>query len=194
MYWTPYCKGMGKVQPAAWGICNPKVNKKTRWKLLESCVMLRLVYGLHQACFPKKEMKKIESCWFQLSRSMVKGGWRRVSEDPKDIDFRFVYRNNDLQRIIGIKSIKDFFLGHHLRYLGHVCRDENTAITKKMMFAYARSMGEDCWKLRYEPNSTSAGYLGPGGFQEVHQITDGPTSTAMKLAIWRNYKLVICIA
>ena len=100
MYWTPYCKGMGKVQPAAWGICNPKVNKKTRWKLLESCVMLRLVYRLHQACFPKKEMKKIEFCWFQLSRSMVKGGWMRVSEDPKDIDFRFVYRNNDLQRII----------------------------------------------------------------------------------------------
>ena len=93
-----------------------------------------------------------------------------------------------------IKSIKDFFLDHHLRYLGHVCRDENTAITKKIMFAYARSMGEDCWKLRYEPNSTFAGYLGPGGFQEVHQITDGPTSTAMKLAIWRNYKLVICIA
>ena len=81
-------------------LCNPKVNKKTRRKLLESCVMLRLVYRLHQACFPKKEMKKIEFCWFQLSRSMVKGGWMRVSEDPKDIDFRFVYRNNDLQRII----------------------------------------------------------------------------------------------
>ena len=116
-------------------LCDTKVNKNTRRKLLESCVMPRLIYGL-QACFPKeKEMKKIESCWLQLLRTMVKGGWRRVSEDPEDPDFRFVYRNSDLQRIIGTKSIRDILLGHHLRYFGHICRDENTAITKKMMFA-----------------------------------------------------------
>ena len=128
-------------------LCDPKVNKNTRLKLLESCVMPRLIYGL-QACFPKeKEMKKIESCWFQLLRTMVKGGWRRVSEDPEDPDFRFVYRNSDLQRIIGTKSIRDILLGHHLRYFGHVCRDENPAITKKMMFAVSKASNySDPWE------------------------------------------------
>ena len=128
-------------------LCDTKVNRGTRWKLLESCVVPRLLYGL-QACFPKEEqMKKIEFCWFQLLRSMVKGGWKRVSEDPGDLDFRFVYSNVDLQRIIGAKSIRDILLVHHLRYLGHVCRDENTSITKKLMFADPQvSYFRDPWK------------------------------------------------
>ena len=97
MYWTPYCKGMGKVQPAAWGICNPKVNKKTRWKLLESCVMLRLVYRLHQACFPKKEMKKNRVL---LVSVITINGQGRVDEGIRRSKRHwFVYRNNDLQRI-----------------------------------------------------------------------------------------------
>ena len=50
------------------------------------------------------------------------------------------------QRIMGAKSIKDIFLGHHLRYLGHVCRDENTAITKKMMFTDSQASNySDPW-------------------------------------------------
>ena len=128
-------------------LCDPKVRKKTRKKLLESCVVPRLIYGL-QACFPnEEETKKIESCWFQLLRTMVRGGWRRVSEDPEDPDYRFVYTNVELQRIIGAKSIRDILLAHHLRYLGHVCRDENTAITKKMMFADSQvKYFRDPWK------------------------------------------------
>ncbi len=128
-------------------LCDTKVNKKTRWKLLESCVVPRLLYGL-QACFPKEEqIKKIESCWFRLLRTMVRGGWKRVSDDPEDPDFRFVYTNADLQRIIGAKSIRDILLAHHLRYLGHVCRDENTSITKKIMFAEPQvSYFRDPWK------------------------------------------------
>ena len=39
-------------------------------------------------------------------------GQGRLEEGVRDPDFRFVYRN--LQRIIGAKSIKDTFLGHHL--------------------------------------------------------------------------------
>ena len=73
-------------------LCDAKVNKQTRWKLLEACVVPKLLYGL-QACFPKDRLKKIEAAWFQFLRSMVVGGWRRVSEDPEDLDFRFIYRN-----------------------------------------------------------------------------------------------------
>ena len=81
-------------------LCDTKVNKQTRWKFLETCVAPRLLYGL-QACYPKEEqLKKIESCWSQFLRSMVKGGWRRRSEDPENPDYRFVYKNSDIQRIL----------------------------------------------------------------------------------------------
>ena len=128
-------------------LCDAKVNKKTRWKFLEACVVPRLLYGL-QACYPKEaQLKKIESCWFQFLRSMVIGGWRRVSEDPDDPDFRFVYTNLDLQHILGAKSIRDILKSHHLRYLGHVCREENLSLTKKMMFAQPQvNYYRDPWK------------------------------------------------
>ena len=118
-------------------LCDTKVNKKTRWRILEACVVPRLLYGL-QACYPKEDqLKKMESCWFQCLRSMVKGGWKRVSDDPEEPDFRFVYRNQDLQRILGAKSIRDILLVHQLRYLGHICREENTSLTKRLLFADA---------------------------------------------------------
>ena len=72
------------------------------------------------------------------------GGWKRGSEDPEDPDYRFVYRNHELQRVLGAKSIRDILLTHHLRYLGHVCREENTSLTKKLMFAEPKS--KDPWK------------------------------------------------
>ena len=52
------------------------VNLRTRRKLLESCVRSHLTYGT-QAWFPnEQQMWKLEICWFQCLRSMVKGGWK----------------------------------------------------------------------------------------------------------------------
>ena len=128
-------------------LCDIKINRKTRWKILEACVVPRLLYGL-QACYPKEEqLKKLEACWFQFLRSMVKGGWKRVSNDPDNPDFRFVYSNADLEFILRAKPLRGILKAHHLRYMGHVCREENVSLTKKMMFAepqvrYCR----DAWK------------------------------------------------
>ena len=45
-------------------LCDAKVNKKTRWKFLEACVVPRLLYGL-QACYPKEaQLKKTVSVGF----------------------------------------------------------------------------------------------------------------------------------
>ena len=129
-------------------LCDTKVNKRTRMKLLESCVAPRLIYGL-QACYPKEQqLKKIDACWFQFLRSMVGGGWKRRSEDPDEPDFRFVYSNIDLQRILGAKPIRGILKLHHLRYLGHVCREENMSLTKKLMFAEPQvTHYRDPWKV-----------------------------------------------
>ena len=129
-------------------LCDPKVNKKTRWKLMESCVAPRLLYGL-QACFPsKQQMKKIEACWHQLLRSMVRGGWKRVSNDPENPDFRYVLTNKSIERILKCnKTIRGIAVSHHMRYFGHVARMRNTSLTKKMMFADPQRLRySDPWK------------------------------------------------
>ena len=128
-------------------LCDINVNRRTRWKLLEACVIPRLLYGL-QACYPKEDqMKKLESTWFQFLRSMVKGGWRRMSNDPENPDFRFAYSNADLEFILRAKPLRGILKSHHLKYMGHVCRDQNTALTKKMMFAEPQvRFYRDPWK------------------------------------------------
>lgn len=129
-------------------LCDTKVNRHTRWKLLEACVAPRLLYGF-QACYPNEtQLRKIEAFWYQLLRSMVRGGWKRVSEDPDDPDFRFVYSNARVERILRCKkNIRSIARSHHMRYFGHVCRENNTSLTKKMMFAVPqRRYYRDPWK------------------------------------------------
>ena len=129
-------------------LCDTKVNKLTRWRLLEACIVPRLLYGF-QACYPNEaQLKKIEACWYQFLRSMVRGGWKRVCNDPENPDFRFVYTNASLERILSCKkTIRGIARLHHMRYFGHVCREKNTSLTKKMMFARPqRSHYRDPWK------------------------------------------------
>ena len=115
---------------------------------MEACVVPRLPYGF-QACFPNEhQLKKIEACWHQLLRSMVKGGWKRVSDDPEHTDFRFVLSNTSIERILRCKkTIRGIAKVHHMRYFGHVCRENNLSLTKKIMFAQPqRSHYRDPWK------------------------------------------------
>ena len=115
---------------------------------MESCVAPRLLYGL-QACFPsKQQMKKIEACWHQLLRSMVRGGWKRVSNDPENPNFRYVLTNKSIERILKCnKTIRGIAISHHMRYFGHVARMRNTSLTKKMMFADPQRLRySDPWK------------------------------------------------
>ena len=113
------------------------VSLRTRRKLLESCVRSRLTYGT-QAWFPnEQQMRKLEICWFQCLRSMVKGGWKRIetSDHSDEVDYTFVYSNQELERILKTVPLRDFIYSQHLKYIAHICRAENTAITKKMLFA-----------------------------------------------------------
>ena len=113
------------------------VNLRTRRKLLESCVRSRLTYGT-KAWFPnEQQMRKLEICWFQCLRSMVKGGWKRIetSDHSDEVDYTFVYSSQELEKILKTVPLRDFIYSQHLKYIAHICRAENTAITKKMLFA-----------------------------------------------------------
>ena len=127
-------RATGKFYELKSVLSDKQVNMNTRRKLIEACVRSRLVYGT-QACFPlEKEMKKLESCWAQHLRYMVRGGWARKGEDG-DNDYRFLYRNTEIEEIVGSMPLRYFVEKQHLKYIAHVCRGPNTSITKKLLFA-----------------------------------------------------------
>ena len=80
------------------------VNLKRRRKILESCVRSRLLFGIDAGIPKRGQVKKLDACWFQMLRSMVKRGWRRRNVgqdvDPEDLDFSFIYANHQLQHIL----------------------------------------------------------------------------------------------
>ena len=109
------------------------VNMSTKKKLLEACVRSRLTFGV-QAWLPKEEeIRKLEVCWFQCLRNMVKGGWRRRNREEGE--YQFVYSNADLQNIVKTCPLRSFIYTQHLKYIAHVCRAENTDLTKVLSSA-----------------------------------------------------------
>ena len=116
------------------------VNVRSRRKLVESCVRSRLTYGT-QAWFPKEqELKRLESCWHEILRSMVKGGWSRKKppEGSDEVEYAFKYSNQQIQNILKTAPLRDAIYHQYLKYIGHVCRMSNNAIPKRLMFATAQ--------------------------------------------------------
>ena len=127
-------------------LCDSDINLKTRRKILEACVRSRLIYGT-SAWNPKEgEIRKLETCWNECLRSMVKGGWRR-QESSDENDYRFVYTNQDLEDILQTSPLHLEILVQRMRYYGHTCRRGNTATTKRLMFAKSKRLYvRDPWK------------------------------------------------
>ena len=98
-----------------------EIHLSIRRKLPEACVRPRLTYAT-QSWRPKKQaIKKLEACWFRFLRIMVKGCFRKKEPD-NDLNFSFVYTNDDLQRIVNCQHIRDFINTQYLKYIAHVCR------------------------------------------------------------------------
>ena len=129
-------------------LTDTKINMRTRRKLLEACVRSRLTYGT-QALFPNEaQLQRLEAWWHQLLRSMVKGGWGRRNqlEGEDDTDFSFVYLNTVIEGIVKTVSLRNHIYSQYLQYTGHICRSENTTITKKLLFAKpTRKYVRDPW-------------------------------------------------
>ena len=127
---------LGKFNEMSKVLCDGRVNMPTRRKLVESCVRSRLTYALQASKIYESDIRKIEGAWYGMLRRMVRNGWkrRRDLDDGEDDDMAYIYRNNDLERIVGTPNIRDFLNVQYLRYIAHICRRENTNLTKKMMF------------------------------------------------------------
>ena len=54
--------------------------------------------------------------------------------EPVDLDWAFVYTNNDLENITKTTNISNFCKTQHLKYIGHVTRLSNDSLQKQVLF------------------------------------------------------------
>ena len=163
----------------------------TRRKIMEACVRSRLTYGT-QAMSPKEaELQRLETCWRQCLRSMVRNGWRRkpTPEDSDEKNYHLVYTNTQIEEIVQCMPIRDFIVMQHLKYIAHVCRQPNDAITKKLLFSspscaystvtrglrYRTYLAYQSNKLNGRPNreriSLSCFIVNSGGRAQLYNVT-----------------------
>ena len=116
-----------------------EVHLSIRKKLLEASVRPRLVYATQSWKPSEEEIKKLEACWYGFLRRMVKGGFRKKTDDENNLNFSLVYTNQDLLRITKCHSIRDFIHTQYLKYIAHVCRRPNTNLTKLSLFIIPKS-------------------------------------------------------
>ena len=141
-------KAIGKFNEMRQVLTDHKVNISTRIKLMEACVRSRLLYGTQAWYIRNESAKKLEVCWMEMLRQMVKGGWRRHVglEDSDETEFRLRYTNADILRITKAKPLHGVMRSQYLKYIAHVCRCPNTMMTKKMLFAIPkRAYHRDPW-------------------------------------------------
>ena len=100
----------------------------TRRKLLEACVRSRLTCGIQAWPHREKKIRKLEVFLIGCLRSMVKGGWKRKNVDEDEYSFQ--YTNQQVQDIVQIVPLRESVHAQYLRYIAHVCRHENSSITK----------------------------------------------------------------
>ena len=136
-------------------ITDRRVRLKTRVKFLTACVRSRLTFSV-QACLLKAaEINKLESVWMNFLRKLVRKGFERVhvpqsrrrgsrrsrrsqseqtnAEDEEELDWRFVYTNQNILNITNSTPIQNFCQMQHLKYIAHITRLPNSAIQKQIL-------------------------------------------------------------
>ena len=91
-----------------------------------------------------EQLKKLEVFWIQCLQRMVKGGWVRkeMPEDVNEVGYSFNYTNEEVQRASKRMPLSSM---QYLNYISRECRNENTALTKKVLLSKLRksSLADD---------------------------------------------------
>ena len=118
-----------------------RVKVTTRTQILEACIRSRLLYSVQAWELSSRQLNKIESIWHNFLRKMIAHGFKRKNVpleylkqkrsnpksvtdilEPVDLDWTFVYTNNDLENITKTTSIFNFCKTPHIKYIAHVTR------------------------------------------------------------------------
>ena len=131
-----------------------EIHLHTRIHLLEACVRTRLLYSVQAWKLSVAEVKKLESVWMSFLRRMVKRGFarRNVPTDRSDIiaeedlDWAFIYTNQDILRITKTHPIGTYCEHQHIKYIAHLTRQNNSFFPKRWLFAnVTKTYVRDLW-------------------------------------------------
>ena len=126
------------------------ITMSTRTKILEACVRSRLLYSVQAWELSAKELKKIETIWHGFLRKMIANGFKRKNvplaylkakrsnpdtPEPDDLDWSYVFTNNQLEQITKTSSISNLCKTQHLKYIAHVTRLTNDSLQKQILFS-----------------------------------------------------------
>ena len=112
-----------------------RINMSTRVKILEACVRSRLLYSAQSWELSASELRKLETIWHGFLRKMINNGFKRknvpkeyllarkkakksnttTAPEPDNIDWAYVYNNDNLQSITNTCSIANICKMQHLK-------------------------------------------------------------------------------
>ena len=146
-------------------LTDKRIMMSTRTKILEACVRSRLLYSVQAWELSVKELRKIETIWHNFLRKMITNGFKRKNvplaylkakrsnpdtPKPDDLDWSYVFSNDQLEQITKTSSISNFCKTQHLKYIAHVTRLTNDSLQKQILFSYDhKKFARDRW-LKFE--------------------------------------------
>ena len=109
---------------------NYKILLRTRVNVLNAMVRSRLTYSCQTWNVTTRQMESINLTYSSMLRKMLEGGYRRKTNN----EWSFALSNKDLHYICGTENM-DIHLGRQQqKYLAHIARQPNNALTKRLLF------------------------------------------------------------
>ena len=116
-------------------LMNFKIHLSTRIMILNSLVRSRLAYGCQTWTLSSAQKYRLNASYMSMLRKMVRGGYKR-----KPDEWAYQLTNQSLLDICKTESITTFTDRQKSRYLAHLLRLPDTAITKRVVFNADRSV------------------------------------------------------
>ena len=116
-----------------------RIGIQLRLRYLNSFVRSRLTYSAATWNLTESQIQELESVWCRFIRRMVPGGFRR------GLDLHMLYTNEEIYRRAGMKPLRSYLRKQQLRWVGHVCRMENSRFQKRLLFAEQGKYQRDLW-------------------------------------------------
>lgn len=109
-------------------LTNFNIHLKTRVLLLNTIVRSRLTYSCQTWNLNQVQMNRINSCYVGMLRKLVRNGSKREE------DYRYLITNDQILQICQTEDIPTFVAKQQASYLGHLARQSNQCLTKKLLF------------------------------------------------------------
>ena len=117
----------GKFYEIIKKLTNFKRHLSTRVIIFNSLVRSRLTYSCQTWNLSIIQMQKINSTYISMLRKLVRNGCKRE-------EFRYTLTNEEILARCKTSDIPSFVLKQQASYLGHLARQPNTSLTKRLLF------------------------------------------------------------